>query len=295
MGEAWFMSKERRMYTELDDPDAVKEMDLVDLSMLLFEISSGTNCFGHLDEWDEWFRYLLPDLVERSVETLYFETTVFQPVVTAFMSIYWKGIDEHYEGFRNDVLSSLSAAMMDERFWSLDETPPRPAFLDLKEDGAGRIKLCWDSERCDPSVSAGLFFCLKYLKPDELPDWIESVIGIEHGLWQGNLMVWFFGAFDALKNGLVRPSDIDSRRPKLEWEASHVLGSSEEANQARYEGFNFNEDFLVEENVRIFIDRMKAFYSEEKILELAESFANNEHLSMSTFNIPEQLQAKLYG
>ncbi len=108
------MGEERRMYTELQDANAVGEMDLVDLSMLLFEIASGTKCFGHLGEWDEWFRYLLPDLIERSVETLYFDTTVFQSVVTAFMSIYWNGIDEHYAGFRNDVLSSLSVAMMDE-------------------------------------------------------------------------------------------------------------------------------------------------------------------------------------
>jgi hypothetical protein len=295
MGEAWFMSKERKMYTELQDPKAVREMDRVDLSMLLFEIASGTSSFGHMDEWDEWFRYLLPDLIERSVETVYFDTTVFQSVVTAFMSIYWKGIDEHYVGLRNDVLSSLSVAMMDERFWSLDETPPRPVFLDLAEDGVGRIKLFWDSEHSDPSVSAGLFFCLKYLKSDELADWVESVVSVEHELWQGNLMVWFLGAFDYLKSGSVVPGDIESARPELEWDTSHLLGTYEEANRARYDGFNFNEDFLPKENIEIFFDRMTSYYSETKILELAVAFAKNEHLSMSTFNIPERLQMKLYG
>ena len=295
MGEAWFMSKERVMYTELEHPNAIREMDPVDLSMLLFEIASGTKCFGHLDEWDDWFRYLLPDLIERSVETVYFDTTVFQSVVTAFMSIYWNGIDEHYGGFRNDVLSSLSVAMMDERFWSLGETPPRPVFLDLAEDGVGRIKLFWDCEHSDPSVSAGLFFGLKYLKPDELADWIESVVSIEHELWQGNLMVWFLGAFDYLKSGSVAPGDIESGRPELEWDASHLLGTYEEANRARYEGFNFNEDFLPKENIKIFFDRVTSYYSETKILELAVSFTNNEHLKTSTFNIPERLQTKLYS
>jgi hypothetical protein len=295
MGEAWFMGAERKMYTELADPDAVKEMGLVDLSMLLNEIASGTRAFGHLGEWDEWFRYLLPDLIERSGETVYFETTIFQSVITAFMSIYWNGIEEHYEGFGNDVLSSLSVAVMDERFWALEETPPRPVFLDLSEDGVGRVELFWNSEHSDPSVSAGLFFCLKYLKPDELADWIESMVGIQHELWQGNLVVWFLGAFDYLKSGSVVPADIESARPGLKWEGSHVLGTYEEANQERYEGFNFDEDFLPAENIKVFFDAMTTYYSEMKILELAESFAKNEHLNLSTFNIPERLQMKLYG
>jgi hypothetical protein len=263
--------------------------------MLLFEIASGTSSFGHMDEWDEWFRYLLPDLIERSLETVYFDTTVFQSVVTAFMSIYWNGVDEHYEGFRNDVLSGLSVAMMDKKFWSLNETQPRPVFLDLAEDGVGRINLFWDSEHSDSSVSAGLFFCLKYLKPHELADWIESVVSIEHELWQGNLMVWFLGAFDSLKSGSVVPADIESGRPELKWDASHLLGTYEEANRARYKGFNFDEDFLPRENIKIFFDRVTSYYSETKILELAVSFTRNEELNMSTFNIPERLQTKLYS
>lgn len=295
MGEAWFMSEERKMYPELAHPITVKEMDPVDLSMLLFEIASGTASFGHLDEWDEWFRYLLPELIERSVETLYFDTTVFQSVVTAFMSIYWNGIDEDYKGFRGDVLSSLSVAMMDEKFWSLDETLACPTFLDLAEDGVGRIKLFWDSERSDSSVSAAMFFCLKYLKPDEVTNWIDSLVGIEHELWQGNRMVWFFGAFDYLKTASFVPSHIERSRPTLKWDTSHLLGTYEKANQERYEGFNFDEDFLPEDNLRIFFDRMTTYYSETRILELAVLFSTNEHLNMSTFEIPERLQKKIYG
>jgi hypothetical protein len=86
----------------------------------LHSLAAGnTSCrlFRPCGRVDEWFRYLLPDLIERSVETVYFDTTVFQSVVTSFMSIYRNGIDEPYEGFGDDALSSLSVAMMDERFW----------------------------------------------------------------------------------------------------------------------------------------------------------------------------------
>lgn len=126
MGEAWFMGGERRMYTELLSPNAIAEMDITDLSMFLYEIGSGTHSFGHLREWDEWFAYLLPDLIERSVETVYFDKTIFQEVVTAFMAIFWNGIVPHYPQFREDVFASLSQTMMDKRFWSFDDQCPRP-------------------------------------------------------------------------------------------------------------------------------------------------------------------------
>lgn len=143
MGEAWFMGEERRMYTELQLANAVMEMELVALTELLYEIASGTSAFGHLDEWDKWFAYLLPDFIERSSETVYFDTTVFQSVVTSCMAIYWKGIDEPYAGFRDDILATLSNTIMDRKFWSIDEDPARPLFLDLKEDGMGDLKLFW--------------------------------------------------------------------------------------------------------------------------------------------------------
>src|SRR5688572_12444447 len=82
MGEAWFNTENRRIYHELLAPNAIKEMGGIDLSFLLFEIASGTSSFGHRAEWDDWFRYLLPDLIERGGETLYFETTMLQGVVT---------------------------------------------------------------------------------------------------------------------------------------------------------------------------------------------------------------------
>jgi hypothetical protein len=288
MGEAWFMGESRKMHTELELPNAVKELDVLDLWRILFEISSGTSCFGHLDEWDDWFKYMLPDLIERSGETHYFDTNVLQYVVTAFMSVYWDGIDDHYEGFRDDVMATLPRTMMHKVFWSDEAEGSRPLFLDVQEDGVGRLKLFWDAETSNPSVSASIFFCLKYLRVEELPAWIDSLLAIEHPLWQGNLTVWFLGAFDLLKHGTILPDEVDKARPKLTWEDSLVLGSKHTTPE-----FNDNGRFLPDENVRVFFSAMKAYYSDEKLLDLAERFSQDEFIAMSTYGIPERLQAKL--
>jgi hypothetical protein len=287
------MGPERRMFTELEPPNAVKEIDHVELWAILFEIASGTNSFGHLREWDDWFTYLLPDLIERSIETRYFDTTIFQSVVTAFMAIFWNGIDEVYAGFRQDVLASLSVTMMDERFWSLEENPPRPAFLDVQEDGFERSRLFWGFGETDPSVTAALFFCLKYLRPEEMTAWIESVVGIAHPLWQGNLMVWFHKAFDGLQRGQILPGYLEAVSPKLQWEDSHLLIPRQDADASAWPEFHQSKDFLPDDNVKACFEQMKAYYSDDKLIELGELFSQNEHIALSTHNLPEQLMAKL--
>jgi len=290
MGEAWFMGETRRMFDELVPPNAVKELDLLEINTVLFEISAGTNCFGHFPEWDEWFKYMLPDLIERAGETLWFENNLFQSVVTAFMGVYWGGVEEQYAGFREDVLASLSVTMMDKMFWSGDPDSQTPGFLDLRKDGRGELKLFWNAGESDPSVSASIFFCLKYLHAEEVPAWVDSLLAIQDPLWQGNLMVWFLGAFDLLSRSTILPHEIEKSNPRIEWDHSHLLGSADNGS-----GFNDNSRFLPEENVRRFFSSMKAYYTEEKILDLAEVFSRTEHLAISTYNVPEILDAKLFG
>jgi len=57
MGEAWFMSSKRKVYAELQEVP-VEKIPQELLRECLFEIASGIKCFGHRDEWDEWFKYL---------------------------------------------------------------------------------------------------------------------------------------------------------------------------------------------------------------------------------------------
>ncbi len=67
MGEAWFMSEQRRIFYELME-QPIEAVPIKVLSKVTREISSGTCCFGHRDEWDEWFKHLLPYLILRGYE-----------------------------------------------------------------------------------------------------------------------------------------------------------------------------------------------------------------------------------
>src|SRR5262252_1559492 len=112
MGEAWFMSEERHLYSEMMEQDPLK-LSIRYLKDVLWEIASGTKCFGHLEEWDQWFQFLLPALVEKSHAGFEF----LEDTIGAFFNVFDNGITEIYDGFRDDVISSLSLCMMKGELW----------------------------------------------------------------------------------------------------------------------------------------------------------------------------------
>src|SRR5262247_394870 len=112
MGEAWFMSEERLLYFEMMEQDPLKLSDRY-LQNVLWEIASGTKSFGHLEEWDQWFRFLLPTLIERNHEGWHF----LEDTMTAFFNVFDKGVAEAYDGFRDDVIGSLSQCLMKGELW----------------------------------------------------------------------------------------------------------------------------------------------------------------------------------
>jgi hypothetical protein len=65
MGEAWFMSAERKMFDHLLDQDA-EFTPLPQLEQALVEIASGTINLTWLQEWHDWFHYFLGRLIRRS-------------------------------------------------------------------------------------------------------------------------------------------------------------------------------------------------------------------------------------
>lgn len=302
MGEAWFIGKERRLYHELIN-GLFSEIKPSDLSgEILFEIASGTKSFGHREEWDEWFKYLLPQLILRSQEFYFFNELLAQSVVTAFMSIYWKEIPEEYEGFRNDVINSLSLCLMNEELWFdyLDEKTKnihlRATFLDTYRDGKDNPRLDWDSGKSNESLSALLFFCIKYLNPPEINSWVKSLFSIEDIYWRGALMVWILGAYEILEQSVVVPSMIEKANPQLEWENSHVLGSrygSIDAEHPPDADYNDNKDLIPTANAKSFLEEIKKHLTDELILDWAESFAQDKFVAESTYNVPELLMKKI--
>ena len=302
MGEAWFIGKERRLYHELiDKPFA--EIESSDLSTeILFEIASGTKCFGHREEWDEWFKYLLPQLILRSSEFYFFNELLAQSIISAFMNVYWNYIPEEYPGFRNDVIDSLSLCLMNEELWFdyVDEKTktihPRAKFLDTYKDGGDKLRLDWNSGTSNESLSALMFFCLKYLNLREISSWVKSLFSISDLYWKGALMVWILGAYDILKQPIISPLMIEKSNPELEWENSHTLGSrygSTDAKHPPHEDYNDNKNFIPTENAKCFIKEINRYLTDELILEWAESFAEDTFVAESTYNVPELLMDKL--
>lgn len=302
MGEAWFIGKNRRLYSELNTRDSFAKIKPTDLSLIISEISSGTNSFGHRKEWDEWFKYLLPDLILRTQDFKYFNYMLVPDVVTAFMNIYWKGIDEEYEGFRNDVIGSLSFCLMNEGLWfdyknEITQTVNlRPTFLNSYLNGKEELSLGWNAGRSDENLSAMMFFCLKYLKPEEIITWVKSLISIQDIYWKGALSIWLLGAYDLLKELIVVPSKVEKSSPDISWDYSHVLGSrygSIDAEHPPHEDFNDNKDFLPSENTKIFLEEIRKQMTPELIIDWAEQFAQDKLALESTYNVPELLLDKL--
>lgn len=298
MGEAWFMGEERLLYTELIDKpfEEIKSIDLA--TKILFEISSGTSCFGHNEEWDEWFKYLLPKLILRSDESVDFDELLVQSVVAAFMSVYWEGIPEEYEGFRNNVINSLSLCLMNERLWCKNSQTNRlrPVFLDTYKDSKNNLRLGWNSGQSDRNLSALMFFCLKYLNQEEMVSWIKSLFLIDDVYWKGALMVWVLGAYDILKHPIISPTMIEKSNPELMWENSHTLGSKYGSIDAKYplhKDFNDNKDFIPTENAILFIEEINKHLTDNLILDWAVSFAEDKFVAESTYNVPELLMKKL--
>ena len=196
-------SIERDSYTELMDKP-IEEVDAGYLDEVLSEISSCTFSFGHREDWQQWFKYMLPALILRCKEGPNFDF-LSGSVVTAFMSIYWEGIPDEYVGFRDDVIDSLSLCLMNKELWfdHFDRKTgimvQRSRFLDSYPNGQDRLKLSWDSIRADESLSSMMFFCLKYLTVDEIRSWVGSLFSIDDINWNGALMVWLFRCLGFVK------------------------------------------------------------------------------------------------
>ncbi len=300
MGEAWFMSPERRFFHELTE-SPVEQLPPDTLTTVLFEISSGTSSFGHREEWNSWFKYMLPGLVRRATEFRFFSELLAQNVVSAFMSVYWKGVAEEYPGFRGDVLDSLSLCLMDEELWfehadeATGETYPKASFLAWRDDDES-VRLDWHTGKANENLSALLFFCMKYLPAEEIGGWVGSVFAVRDPYWKGALAVWLAGAYDLLREPVVLPSMLEKSRPRLSWDDSHCLGSSHGSVGAEYppdEEFNDDKDFLPPENVAATLRAVRARLTPEKILDWAECFSRDGLLAEATYGVPETLLEKV--
>jgi hypothetical protein len=271
MGEAWFMSRERRLYSEMMEQDPLT-LSSSYLGRVLEEIASGTKCFGHLEEWDQWFQFLLPALIERSHESWVLEDTL-----ATFFNVFDNGITEIYDGFRDDVINSLSLCLMKSELWFdwVDEVTKmktrRPRFL--FDFGITRG---WNFQKTSAEVSISLFFCLKYLRPEEIAGWVKSLAAINDPFWQAHLLVWLVGFNDFINLPSTTWQRLKKAAPNISWGYADPI---EPASDKR--------DFLPEVNVQAFLDKVRQEINSETLFRWIDSFSHRPILKETLWDIPD--------
>jgi hypothetical protein len=271
MGEAWFMSSERRLYSEMMEQDPLT-LSSSYLGRVLEEIASGTKCFGHFEEWDQWFHFLLPALIERNHESWVLEDTL-----ATFFNVFDNGITEIYDGFRDDVINTLSLCLMKSELWFdwVDEVTKmktrRPKFL--FDFGVTRG---WNFRKTRAEVSISMFFCLRYLRPEEIAGWVKSLAAINDPFWQAHLLVWLVGFNDFINLPPTTWQRLKKAAPNVSW--GHV-SLIEPASDKR--------DFLPEVNVQAFLDKVRQEISSETLFQWIDSFSHWPVLKETLWDIPD--------
>jgi hypothetical protein len=194
MGEAWFMGERRRMFDEL-----MGDLDRLSLEQLrepFEEIASGNSCFGPMDEWTDWCRYLVAQLLPRNAEQSF--DSLYQCLATAFIAVHPRAIVGVYRGYADDVRETLGRCVMDPSRWDDDRlalVPPLDPHVNAKGSAFE-----WSVASDDLSVA--MFFCAKYLPEEQLDAWLDSAFAIACPLWTTQLFAWFVGAH-AMLDGTV--------------------------------------------------------------------------------------------
>lgn len=213
MGEAWFMGEDRAMFDYLGSTP-VDELSDQQLDNVLREIASGTRCFGHMDEWDDWFAYLLPRLILVKQEPA--QRHIIELVTTAFFSLHPER-EDHTD--YNDALQTLGQVIMAPSRWN-DGRRILEHVLNGPPVGPSDS---WGWWNVDGDLSVSLFFCLKYLHPNHIEEWVESVFAIGDPHWRAQILVWLSGTRELWDTGSVFPSGLQNRCPDVEWADSCLI------------------------------------------------------------------------
>lgn len=286
MGEAWFMAEVRRTFPELaGDLDAIP---VERLQQAITEIVTGTSSFGDLDhEWRDWFHYLLPRLVPRSHEA--FVDQLLEILASALFALHPTGLESGpYRGFREDVLATLGRCQMDAVCWPGGELAPE---ICLNRSIGDRPAL-WTWDDASGALSASMFLCVKYLRPDEVGTWLRSVLAIDQPRWRAQVMVWLLGAHPMLTGAVYQPSAFSaSDYPQIGWAWSHCLNGD---YSGVHGGDGARADFIPEAHRRAVLDAVRSYFREDVFLEWLASFAADPQLETELASTPYWF-FELYG
>ena len=284
MGEAWFMSEERRMFPELQGDLA--DMSAWDLQIALEQIATGTSSFGPLEEWREWYHYLLGQLIPRSHDA--FVHPLLELLVTGFVSQYPNGIHRApYPEFGQDVLSTLGRCVMEPQCWNEDQIVIG-SFLQRSNNNPAQT-WCWYDASGD--LSASLFLCLKYLPASSVATWFRSVLEIPSPHWRAQVIVWLVGAHELLLGLKSWPSELEiGAYPGVDWAWSHCLRpelATDDDSSAPM------ACWLPEEGCRRVLEEVRRYFTEDTFLLWLESISSVEYLERELAQIPVSFE-RLY-
>jgi hypothetical protein len=255
MGEAWFMSEDRRIFDELAGD--LSQLDSRTLHEALGEIAGGIGAFGPIREWDGWYHYLLGRILPRAQEGV--GSSLLESLITGFIALYPDGVvHPPYPRFLNDVLSTLGRCMMGGRRW--DETE------------------CIAS---NGSFSASMFLCLKYLPASCVHDWLRSVLAIPDPNWRAQQLAWLVGSYCLLAGRISWPGDFPNGAwPSVDWEFSHCLGTQSDRSA----------HFLPLESREIALQLIRTHFSVEVYIAWLESIASVPSLEAELAGIPSSFE-----
>jgi len=275
MGEAWFMTEERRRFDDLlGDIDAIP---VKDLQGPLGEIVSGTSAFGPMQEWNSWYHHLLAVLVPRSHER--YLDYLLEDLVSGFICQHPHGVrEEPYRGFADDALATLGRCMMDGTCWQGNDIVVG-SLLHPSNENPSRVWGWWNASG---DFSASVFFCLKYLPAAAIPEWLRSVLRIPSPHWRAQLIAWLVGAHDLLQGTITWPSQLEvGSSPSVGWAWSHCLKpglASREGEEA--------PALLPEENRTATLRVLEEELTEDCFLEWLLSLATFPYLEAELAGIP---------
>ena len=216
MGEAWFMGESRRMYMELVGD--LNRLSAEQVQRPLEEIASGVSCFGPMEEWADWYHYLLPRLLPRSYEE-HIDYTL-ELLISCFVALH---PDEDcvrgpYDDFFDDVLMTLGMAMMNAERWNGRRVRIGNALHSSGVAASGYLLY----NHVSGDLSASLFFCSKYLDVENFDNWLETVLRIDCPHWRAQLIVWFPAAEAVFAGKIEQPAGL-GEHSSIAWGHSHVL------------------------------------------------------------------------
>lgn len=288
MGEAWFMGETRRMFPELMGD--LEQLSADDIQKPLVEIASGYSSFGPMEEWSQWYHYLLAKMLPRCHDGNVI-ASLGELLVTGFCAIYPNGMQVvPYKNFREDALLTLGRFMMEPQCWRGRDVEIGEMLHRDNHNPAG-VWRWWDASG---DFSASMFFCLKYLPQELVTGWMRSVLEIGDPHWRAQFVVWAVGAHDMLSGKVKWPEGFNMHgRPSVDWEWSHCLRaeSAKRDNSGAAPLSAFLPDAAREDALQIVRDH----FNEEVFLEWLESISRVEYLYAELLEIPATFEELFVG